>query len=350
MTVALPVIPARPAASPARPASHSPHLDLDDAVRRMGGRVPLTWARSVKGVANLGDVAGVAVVGAISGCPPMTRGHSDHVTRLATIGTIGQAMQWGTVHLWGTGFDAGLRAFGDRRAGFAAAPHTRYVVHAVRGPHSRRTLLQAGLQAPPIYGDGAWFLPRILPRPARPPRYELGVVVHLSELDAIALEGRPVHPRYRHGEADGVRIITTLHAASWEGFRDRLADILDCRRIASTSLHGLIIAEAYGIPCLAFPGRGSGERAFDLEASEVDHRYADFYRGAERATLPAFGQPFREETRWDRLIEAIDRRWTPLAPRHMDVFFDAFPLTPRVAYDDPVWPLEQPLLGQLPWQ
>jgi hypothetical protein len=53
---------------------------------------------------------------------------------------------------------------------------------------------------------------------------------------------------------------------------------------------------------------------------------------------------------WDRLIEAIDRLWTPLVPVRLDSFFEAFPLTHRVAFDQPHWPLEQPLLGQLPWQ
>lgn len=349
MTLSLPV--ASPAAaSRAENRTYSPYLDLDDAIRRMGGKVPLTWARSVKGIANLGDVASVAVVAAMSGCVPFARAHGDHFTRLAAIGTIGQALQWGTVHVWGTGFDAKLRAFGDRHAGFAAAPATRYVVHATRGPHSRRTLLNAGIPAPPIHGDGAWFLPRVLPRPATPPTHELGVVVHLSELDSISLGGKPLHLRYHHGEADGVRIITTLHEASWEGFQGRMAEILSCRRIASTSLHGLIIAEAYGIPCIPFPFKGSGELVFDLEAGEVDHRYADFYRGAGRRELPGFAQPFREETAWDRLIAAIDRLWTPLVPARLDSFFEAFPLTHRVAFEQPHWPLEQPLLGQLPWQ
>ncbi|MDO9707549.1 polysaccharide pyruvyl transferase family protein [Paracraurococcus lichenis] len=350
MTVALPVIPAPPAATPAAPLAYSPHLDLDDAVRRMGGKVPLTWARSVKGVANFGDVASVVVVAAISGCLPFARAHSDQFIRLAAIGTIGQSQQFGTVHVWGTGFDAKLRAFGDRHAGFAAAPHTRYVVHATRGPHSRRTLLGAGITAPPIYGDGAWFLPRILPRPATEPTHELGVIVHLSELDAIRVDGRPVHARYRHGEADGVRIIHTLHEASEEGFRGKLAEILSCRRIASTSLHGLIIAESYGIPCIAFPFRGQGEMAFDLEGGEVDHRYADFYRGAGRAVLPAFAQPFGAETAWDEVIAAIDRHWTPLLPPRLDSFFEAFPLTPRVGFDQPVWEMPPELLAQLPWQ
>jgi hypothetical protein len=38
----------------------------------------------------------------------------------------------------------------------------------------------------------------------------------------------------------------------------------------------------------------------------------------------------REETAWDRLIEAIDRLWTPLASVQLDSFFEALPLTRRV--------------------
>ena len=329
----------------------SPHLDLDDAVRQHGGKVPLTWARVVtRGIANFGDVASPVVVGAMSGCASLPNPHASHATRLAAIGTIGQDAKWGTVHFWGTGVDAKIRAFGNRSAGFAAAPHTRYVVHATRGPHSRRTLLQAGIPAPPIYGDGAWFLPRILPRPSREPKYELGVITHLSELNKIALDAHTDHPRYRGGGTDGVRIISTLHEASWAGFHGKLLEILSCRRIVSVSLHGLIIAETYGIPNLPFPFTGQGEIRSDLEAGEVDHRFADFYRGAGRTHLPGFAQQRHEATRWDQVMRAVDRLWTPLVPARLDSFFEAFPLAQKVSFDQAQWPLPETLLTQLAWQ
>ncbi|RAI58060.1 polysaccharide pyruvyl transferase family protein [Roseicella frigidaeris] len=331
--------------------SFSPHLDLDDAVRQQGGKVPLTWARVVsRGIANLGDVASPVVVGAISGCASIHTPHASHGTRLAAIGTIGQDAKWGTVHFWGTGVDAKIRSFGNRSAGFAAAPHTRYIVHATRGPNSRRTLLQAGIPAPPIYGDGAWFLPRIIARPSRPPTHELGVIVHISELDKIALDARTDHPRYRGGEADGVKIISTLHEASWAGFHGKLVEILSCRRIVSVSLHGLIIAETYGIPCLPFPFTGQGEIRSDLEAGEVDHRFADFYRGAGRSHLPGIAQQRHETTRWDQVIRSVNRLWSPLAPPRLDSFFEAFPLAQKVGFDQAQWPLPEALLTQLAWQ
>jgi hypothetical protein len=328
----------------------APHPDLEDAAHRLDGRVPLTWARSVPGIANLGDATSTVIVGAMSGMPPAALDNDTPSPRLAAIGTIGHELCGSTVHLWGTGVDAGRRAFGDRMAGFAAAPDTRYVIHATRGPHSRRTLLAAGIDAPPIHGDGAWFLPRVIPRTAAAPAYELGVMLHLSELESISLGAGPIHRRYQDAVAAGARIISPLHPTSWRGFQSKVAELLSCRRIVSMSLHGLILAETYGIPCLPFTFDARGIVHLDTEAGEMDHRYADFYRGAGRRYLPAYAQPFDEATDWHRVMAAVDRYWTPLSPPGIEAFYDAFPLAKAVTYDSPSWPLTQALLARFAWE
>ncbi|PHK93778.1 hypothetical protein CR162_16810 [Pseudoroseomonas rhizosphaerae] len=327
----------------------SPHLDLDDAIRRNRECVPLGWVRSVNnGPANLGDASSAVVVATMSGLQPLPANFNDLGVRMTAVGTIGQDLRFGTLHIWGTGFDAGRRAFGRRDAAFAAAPATNYVVHAVRGPHTRRTLLDCGILAPPIYGDAAWFLPRIFPAPALK-QYELGVIAHISELSDESLGAGPRFPRYATGLGDGVRIISTRHEASLRGFRAKLDQILSCRRIVSLSFHGKLIADCYGIPNLYFPRDTGGPLELGLDDPRVNHRFADFYAGCGLRKLPAFGQPAQTATAWDRVMDAVDRMWQPAGNPMERVFFDAFPLTPKVSMDDAAWALPEGLLDSLQW-
>jgi hypothetical protein len=69
---------------------HSPYPDLDFAIRRLRGRVPLAWVRSLQGsAANFGDTASAIVVAALSGLAPMSQAFDDPTVRLVAVGTIG---------------------------------------------------------------------------------------------------------------------------------------------------------------------------------------------------------------------------------------------------------------------
>ena len=329
---------------------HSPYPDLDFAIRRLGGRVPLSWVRSLQGsAANFGDTASAIVVAALGGLAPMSQAFDDPTVRLVAVGTIGQAIRFGTAHFWGTGVDPRRRAFGRLDASFAAAPDTAYVIHATRGPHSRRTLLDAGLHAPPIYGDGAWFLPRILPGTVEK-RHELGVIPHLSELEGLQPTAISRHPRHAGGAADGVRVISTLHAPDLAAFQAKFDEIRACRRIASSSFHGLMIAEACGIPCLYFPYGLPGARMESIVGAppHIDNRLSDFYGGAGRSSIATYAQPAAATTPWDAVIAAVDRLWTPLEHPGAATFLEAFPLTRRFGLGDAHWPLDAGLMQGVP--
>lgn len=327
---------------------------LTEETARISGRVPLSWVRSTAKVpySNLGDALSALVVSVMAGLPIEHRAFNSTGRRLAAVGTIGQGQSAGTVHFWGTGVDPRRRGFGDRTAGFAAAPGVEYVVHATRGPFTRRALLTAGIEAPAVYGDPAWFMPRIL-RPQVEKTHELGVIMHISELEAPGPEARPAAElaRYAGGEADGVRLISTYHEPSWEGFVAKMAEILSCRRIVSTSFHGLLLADAYQIPCLYFPYGCEGLTRLELEGrydDAVDHRFADFYRGAGRSALMAYGQARDVPTGWDRVIAAVDRAWEPLGFTG-ERLFEAFPLAPAVDFAKDRWPIGDAEAAALPW-
>lgn len=141
----------------------------------------------------------------------------------AVVGSILQHADGGTV-VWGAGFEAaGLRPRQPPRA-----------IHAVRGPLSAAELRASGISCGDTYGDPVLLMPRLY-RPLGGKRYQLGVIPHLRDLDDPALR--------RFAARDDVRVID-LRGPLWA----TVNAVVACERVVSTSLHGLILADAYGIP------------------------------------------------------------------------------------------------------
>ena len=123
--------------------------------------------------------------------------------------------------IWGGGFMNGDDAF------FGGA------VRAVRGECSERKIVTAGCPACGVYGDPALLLP-LLYAPDIEKKHKTGVIPHWRETDAFSADFSGCH-------------IIDLRTADTEAVID---DILSCERVLSSSLHGLIVAHAYGIPAL----------------------------------------------------------------------------------------------------
>lgn len=169
--------------------------------------------------------------------------------RLLAIGSILHFARDGDV-VWGSGVNGKIAA--DRH-GFS-----RLDVRAVRGPLTREFLLRRGIPCPEVYGDPALLLPRLFPELERHRRgrRELVVVPHLH--DGAAL-----------GRARLDRRHLLSPSAGWRTFVRR---ILASRLVLSASLHGVIVAEAFGIPA----------RVLRLSEREPLFKYEDYYRGSGR--------------------------------------------------------------------
>ena len=95
--------------------------------------------------------------------------------------------------------------------------------------------------------------------------YRVNTVAVLEVLSMVdrKLDAKPreAYERYHVPPelAGSVRIINTLTAVSAASMREKLDEILSCKRLVSTSLHGMVFAESYGIPCLYFSPRGTPE-------------------------------------------------------------------------------------------
>lgn len=110
-------------------------------------------------------------------------------------------------------------------------------VCAVRGPLTREFLLKNNIDCPEVYGDPALLLPSVY-KPKIEKKYKIGII-----------------PHWQTGLLDDYNISSNKHILiidmhNYNNWTDVIDEILSCDYIVSESLHGLIIAEAYGIPNL----------------------------------------------------------------------------------------------------
>lgn len=107
-------------------------------------------------------------------------------------------------------------------------------VLAVRGPLTREYLLSQGVDCPPVYGDPALLLPDLYD-PQLEKKYDVGIIPHITDLS---------NPIVDELQNLGYKIIRLNNYRSWRSIVD---DIISCKCILSSSLHGLILSDAYNV-------------------------------------------------------------------------------------------------------
>ena len=133
-------------------------------------------------------------------------------------------------------------------------------VRAVRGPLTRAFLMERGIEVPAIYGDPALLMPTLFPgRFIRNPQSEYVIVPNLHDIDIAA-------------KANLQNVISPLNM--WNRC---IEDILQGELVIASSLHGLIIAEAYGLPA----------RYLRLSQEEYIFKYNDYTMGTGRGEIEA---------------------------------------------------------------
>jgi hypothetical protein len=180
---------------------------------------PLAFWCRIPSRPNFGDALAPWLIRRIAGVWPGFARPEDPRPKYFVTGSI-LAMSAARCRIWG----AGILHRDD-----PVSPEAEWL--AVRGPLSRDRARACGAECPEIYGDPALLLPRLY-RPTPTARTALGVVAHFSDRHRIAW---PEDPQ--------IRMID---------IQDPIADVVDaivaCDRIVSSSLHGLIVAHAYGVP------------------------------------------------------------------------------------------------------
>ncbi len=152
--------------------------------------------------------------------------------------------------IWGSGINGKLLKKKDYQ-------FTTLDIRSVRGPLTRNFIMQHfAIDCPEVYGDPALLIPYFFPefKKKENPSYDYIIIPHYSE-----------ESMFNKAEWDNV-------VYSTDPWNEAIEKILDSRFVISSSLHGIIIAEAYGIPA----------RLLRVSNNEPLFKYQDYYFGTNR--------------------------------------------------------------------
>jgi pyruvyltransferase len=192
------------------------------------GMVPVHWWTHAK---NFGDLLSPWLVRKITGREVCFADHFQ--VNYSVIGSILGHTTSNSI-VWGTGAFGVEQIRGKNPRAFKQfSAMAKYC--AVRGPLTRNLLAVKGVECPRIYGDPALLVSKYYTPLHFPDRekYEVGLVLRWSEKDRMKGD---LDPRIKLIYLDTDEIETILDT------------FCSCKKILTTSLHGLIIADAYGIP------------------------------------------------------------------------------------------------------
>lgn len=139
---------------------------------------------------------------------------------------------------------------------------------SVRGPITRDILKEKGAKCPDIFGDPALLMPFYYRPEVIRKSYSIGLFAHYVDTDLVK-------KWYKNSE---VLIINPLNAKPEEVVKQ----IVKCKKIISSSLHGIIIAQAYGVPACWVKHsnklNGDDTKFYDyFQSVNIDLKPIDFY-------------------------------------------------------------------------
>ncbi|KWW25821.1 MAG: exopolysaccharide biosynthesis pyruvyl transferase ExoV [bacterium F082] len=178
------------------------------------------------------------------------------VRNTAHLYAVGSILQYGyqNATVWGSGI---LRNLYRRERLFQTYPLRRLDIRAVRGPLTKDYLVKLGHKCPEVYGDPAILMPLIYqPTDNLHMKTDFVVIPHFSKNSFYVKE---------YGEEHIVSMIT-------DDYKNVLDRIYNARLVISGSLHGIILAETYGVPSVFLRDR----------AADRDFKYSDYYQSTLR--------------------------------------------------------------------
>lgn len=236
---------------------------------------------------NLGDFLSKVVVEYLLQKEDISLNSDVNSTKhLYAIGSI-LLMGYQNAVVWGSGFPyepSFLRSL------FHRSTFRKLDVRCVRGPRTKKTLEKLGYNCKENYGDPAVLMPLIY-NPTITKKTEYVVIPHYSMEDKY----------------NGIIPNDNIVSMNTTDYRYVIDKIVSAKKVISSSLHGIILAESYGVPAVFLCDR---EQKFN-------YKYEDWYLSTGRTN-------YSLETDIKRAIEYINTT-VPDLSKMQKTLIDTFP-------------------------
>jgi len=189
-----------------------------------GNYIWLHWSDSK----NFGDDLSRILCEEISGRIAVNPSIIPNIYGRTVYSSIGSVLQWPEskhLEIWGSGF-----IFGH-----AKLLYRPQKIHSVRGPLTREILVSQGFDCPKIYGDPAAIFFKRYIHENRVKKFKIGIIAHYADQQHDQVKKLCLDDR--------VRLINVFDPAE-----SIVRQSMECEIIASSSLHGLILADTLEIP------------------------------------------------------------------------------------------------------
>ena len=126
----------------------------------------------------------------------------------------------------------------------------KFDIRAVRGPLTRDVLLKAGYTCGPIYGDPAILMPLIYKDSSINPQYDVSLILHYRS--SVGKCANTTDQRYVLTVDQELIEKNKVHMIDpkTDDYKQFINEISASKLVISSSLHGIILAEAYGVPAI----------------------------------------------------------------------------------------------------
>lgn len=173
------------------------------------------WCR----VTNFGDSINPVLIKLLSGKEVINVNNPDYII-------VGSIISWACKNtiIWGAGFISQSQKL-------SVKPKK---ICAVRGPLTRKKVIEQGFKCPEIYGDPVLLYPMFY-KPKIDKKYSYGIIPHYIDQNNKWLLNFKNNPKIKI-----INIRDTINKV--------INDICSCEMIFSSALHGIIVADAYNIP------------------------------------------------------------------------------------------------------
>tara|TARA_B110001450_G_C17660430_1_gene496955 strand:- start:524 stop:2302 length:1779 start_codon:yes stop_codon:yes gene_type:complete len=257
----------------------------------------LTLYKFIPYTNNFGDQLGVDVAIAASRCRSM-----DHGIRLYGLGSTLHHAPKGNAVIWGTG---------AMQYGLKETSASQLTVRAVRGPLTLHVLgegAKSALRLDPStpQGDPGLLAPMLMPTVFRrcKPNHAVCVIPHHNDEAYFA----------NHSFQ---RISVESH------YKKVIHEIAQCALVASSSLHGIIVAEAFGVPARWLQPDDSPSHS-----SESTNKFCDYFAGSRRSGLKAARECVSDRGPFARAVsleDAVKKDGLPGLDYNASGLLNAFP-------------------------